>query len=59
MQITSPETGFSNEHLVALDWVFAAVCEAVEAEQGKLDGKAKTRIAEQLTMLASNAGAIP
>jgi hypothetical protein len=48
MQLTSPKTTFSNDDLTELHWVFASVCEALEAEQGKLNEKEKTRIRRRL-----------
>jgi len=48
MQLTSPKTTFSNDNLSELQWVFASVCEALEAEQGKLDEKQKTRIPQAI-----------
>jgi hypothetical protein len=31
-----PKIAFSSEDLVELEWVFASVCDTLEAEQGRL-----------------------
>ena len=56
MQLTSPKTTFSNDDLTELQWVFASVCEALEAEHGKLDEKEKRRIRRRLFQMIAVTG---
>lgn len=41
MPIRPPKMAFSNDDLVELEWVFASVCEALEANQDRQDEEAK------------------
>jgi hypothetical protein len=54
VSIGPPKTTFSNDDLVELEWVFASVCEALEAAQGKQDDDEKACIRRRLFVLASN-----
>jgi hypothetical protein len=54
LQLTSHKIAFSNEDLVELEWVFASVCEAIEAKQGKQNERAKTSIGRRLFVIACN-----
>jgi hypothetical protein len=54
MSIGPPKTTFSNDDLVELEWVFASVCEFLEAQQGKQDDDEKGCIRRRLFVLASN-----
>ena len=55
MQLTSPKTTFANDDLVELEWVFASICDALEAEQGKPNDQVKASIRRRLfEMIALN-----
>ena len=54
MQPTSYKTVFSNDDLTELQWVFASVCETLEAQQGKRDESEKALIRRRLFILACN-----
>jgi hypothetical protein len=54
MSIGPPKTNFSNDDLVELEWVFASVCEALEATQGTQGDDVKACIRRRLFVLASN-----
>jgi hypothetical protein len=54
MQLTSHKTVFSNDDLTELEWVFASVCEALEAVRGVHDEEEKARIGRRLFVLACN-----
>ena len=56
MPIRPPKMAFSNDDLVELEWVFASVCEALEANQDRQDEEAKACIRRRLFMLACNNG---
>ena len=56
MPTHSPKLAFSNDDLVELEWVFASVCEALEANQERQDEEAKACIRRRLFMLACNNG---
>ena len=56
MPIRPPKMAFSNDDLVELEWVFASVCEALEANQERQDEEAKACIRRRLFMLACNNG---
>jgi hypothetical protein len=51
-----PKSAFSNDDLVELEWVFASVCEALEANQERQDEEAKACIRRRLFLLACNNG---
>jgi hypothetical protein len=54
MPIHPPKSAFSNDDLVELEWVFASVCEALEANEERQDEEAKSCIRRRLFMLACN-----
>jgi hypothetical protein len=54
MQIASPKIAFSNNELTELEWVFASVCEALEAKQGKQNEEEKGCIRRRLFLMACN-----
>ena len=51
-----PKSAFSTDDLVELEWVFASVCEALEANQERQDEEAKACIRRRLFLLACNNG---
>ena len=56
MPTDPPKSAFSNDDLVELEWVFASVCEALEAKHERQDEEAKACIRRRLFMLACNHG---
>lgn len=52
--VKPPKIAFSDNDLNELEWVFASVCEALEAEQGRQDDDKKTCIRRRLFVLACN-----
>jgi hypothetical protein len=56
MPTDPPKSAFSNDDLVELEWVFASVCEALEANEERQDEEAKACIRRRLFMLACNNG---
>jgi hypothetical protein len=53
MQLTSHKNCVLNDDLAELEWVFASVCDALEADQGKPDEEERARI-RRLFVLACN-----
>ena len=56
MPTNPPKSAFSNDDLVELEWVFASVCETLEANEERQDEEAKACIRRRLFMLACNNG---
>jgi len=54
MQTTSLKIAFSYDELSELEWIFASVCEILEAKQGKQNEGERGCIRRRLFVLACN-----